>query len=242
MFRVPSAQDTHSPPTLPISHLSELAIGYAEKGRKAVDSLRDVGRIISGKSVLALSLQLADILARRNERCIGCSALRPAIPGMVPYSQASPTIANPVMPVAIQNHPISALSPTSPLSVNGAAPRFRSHPSISPMSPSNAQSTGPYHQPNAPYPHHLGSHQPQFATPINPPAPSTAQPPYLPASEYLKLLTPSGHALAIGGRVRNISSNPMTPCVIWWPDNERLPDPGCVRPLICGSVCCNLTK
>lgn len=55
--------------------------------------------------------------------------------------------------------------------------------------------------------------------PLKPPAPS------------YPLLTPSGHALSAGGRVRNISSDPMAPCIMYWPDNEPLPDRGQVRPL-----------
>ena len=50
-----------------------------------------------------------------------------------------------------------------------------------------------------------------------------------PAPSY-PLLTPSGHALASGGRVKNISSDPMAPCVMYWPDNEPLPDKGQIRP------------
>ncbi|KAK2466610.1 hypothetical protein APHAL10511_000868 [Amanita phalloides] len=44
------------------------------------------------------------------------------------------------------------------------------------------------------------------------------------------LLTPSGRAFAIGGRVQNISCDPLTPCIMYWPDNEPLPDQGQIRP------------
>ncbi|KAL4260625.1 RanBP2-type domain-containing protein [Pleurotus pulmonarius] len=44
------------------------------------------------------------------------------------------------------------------------------------------------------------------------------------------LLTPSGRAFARGGRVQNISSDPMLPCIMWWPDNEPLPEQGQIRP------------
>ncbi|KZT03322.1 uncharacterized protein LAESUDRAFT_729349 [Laetiporus sulphureus 93-53] len=45
------------------------------------------------------------------------------------------------------------------------------------------------------------------------------------------LLTPSGRALSIGGRVQNVSGDPMTPCIMYWPDNEPLPEQGQIRPL-----------
>ena len=44
------------------------------------------------------------------------------------------------------------------------------------------------------------------------------------------LLTPSGHALSAGGRVRNISTDPTAPCIMYWPDNEPLPERGQIRP------------
>ncbi|TFK69816.1 hypothetical protein BDN72DRAFT_897005 [Pluteus cervinus] len=44
------------------------------------------------------------------------------------------------------------------------------------------------------------------------------------------LLTPSGKAFAVGGRVQNISSDPLSPCIMYWPDNEPLPEQGQIRP------------
>ncbi|KAI5116889.1 hypothetical protein M0805_004634 [Coniferiporia weirii] len=44
------------------------------------------------------------------------------------------------------------------------------------------------------------------------------------------LLTPSGRALAVGGKVQNISADPLAPCIMFWPDNEPLPEPGQIRP------------
>ena len=52
------------------------------------------------------------------------------------------------------------------------------------------------------------------------PSPATARP----------LLTPSGRAFAVGGRVQNISSDPLAPCIMYWPDNEPLPEQGQIRP------------
>jgi len=44
------------------------------------------------------------------------------------------------------------------------------------------------------------------------------------------LLTPSGRAFAIGGKVQNVSTDPLSPCVMYWPDNEPFPEQGQIRP------------
>jgi len=44
------------------------------------------------------------------------------------------------------------------------------------------------------------------------------------------LLTPSGRAFAIGGKVQNVSSDPLAPCIMYWPDNEPFPEQGQIRP------------
>jgi hypothetical protein len=46
----------------------------------------------------------------------------------------------------------------------------------------------------------------------------------------LPLLSPSGRAFAVGGKVRNVSSDPLSPCIMYWPDNEALPSQGQIRP------------
>jgi len=55
-------------------------------------------------------------------------------------------------------------------------------------------------------------------------------PPVLPVKSAHPLLTPSGRAFAIGGRVQNISSDPLSPCIMYWPDNEPFPEQGQIRP------------
>jgi hypothetical protein len=44
------------------------------------------------------------------------------------------------------------------------------------------------------------------------------------------ILTPSGRAFSMGGRVQDISSDPLVPCILFWPDNEPLPEQGQIRP------------
>ena len=50
------------------------------------------------------------------------------------------------------------------------------------------------------------------------------------ASHPYPLLTPSGRAISVGGRVQNVSSDPLAPCIMYWPDNEPLPEQGQIRP------------
>lgn len=51
-----------------------------------------------------------------------------------------------------------------------------------------------------------------------------------------QLLTPSGRALAVGGKVQNISSDLLAPCIVYWPDNEPLPEQGQIRPATAAQV------
>ncbi|KAJ7480401.1 hypothetical protein B0H11DRAFT_1724826 [Mycena galericulata] len=44
------------------------------------------------------------------------------------------------------------------------------------------------------------------------------------------LLTPSGRAFDGGGNTRNISSDPLAPCIMYWPDNEPFPEQGQIKP------------
>ncbi|KAI0668830.1 hypothetical protein C8Q78DRAFT_992989 [Trametes maxima] len=108
------------------------------------------------------------------------------------------------------------------------------------------------HPPNYP----LANPSPRFAGRYNvtqsaPPTPLTAAPPSASAPGFPLLgpppqalvpagkapppqyppLTPSGRALSVGGRVRNVSRDPLAPCVMYWPDNEPLPEPCQIRPI-----------
>ncbi|KZV90202.1 hypothetical protein EXIGLDRAFT_126858 [Exidia glandulosa HHB12029] len=50
------------------------------------------------------------------------------------------------------------------------------------------------------------------------------------------LLTPSGRSFSVGGKVQNVSSDPLAPCIIFWPDNEPFPEQGQIRPPMASSV------
>ena len=45
-------------------------------------------------------------------------------------------------------------------------------------------------------------------------------------------LTPSGTQICAGGKVQNISSNPLAPCYMFWSFNEPFPEPGQIRPTL----------
>lgn len=63
------------------------------------------------------------------------------------------------------------------------------------------------------------------------PSPPAYNPsPMQPSKSTHPLLTPSGRAFAVGGKVQNISSDPLSPCIMYWPDNEPLPEQGQIRP------------
>ena len=44
------------------------------------------------------------------------------------------------------------------------------------------------------------------------------------------ILTPSGRAFSVGGRAQDVSSDPLSPCIIFWPDNEPFPEQSQIRP------------
>lgn len=114
--------------------------------------------------------------------------------------------------------PTTHYGPQSPASFNRvASPRFASR---GPSSPAHALSPSATH---GAFPTPYGVEQLLAA-----PASSLAK-----ASQSTHhLLTPSGRDLARGGRVQNVSADPLLPCVIFWPDNEALPEPGQIRPAI----------
>lgn len=96
------------------------------------------------------------------------------------------------------------------------SPRFASAASTTPFctSPSIPNSS---HYPTVVH----GPRYPLAAQPV-----TTAKP----ASPSHPLLTPSGRSFSVGGKVQNVSNDPSMPCVMYWPDNESLPEQGQIRP------------
>lgn len=100
------------------------------------------------------------------------------------------------------------------------SPRFVNPSGHTPMPQSNLSSpiTSPLY-PSA-------GHNVRHAPPPIQPSIMSAKPP----SPAHPLLTPSGRSFAVGGKVQNVSSDPLSPCVMYWPDNESFPEQGQIRP------------
>lgn len=138
----------------------------------------------------------------RNLACIGCGYPRPS-------SNSNRT------PSPHSHSPIQRLHP-QPQS-GTPSPRFNSAFNVT----SNPMLS---HSPHSPY------------TPSSPlsPHPTLSQAPARQQQQQQgaplhHLLTPSGRAFASGGKVQNLSSDPLAPCVMYWPDNEALPEQGQIR-------------
>ncbi|KAF5352942.1 hypothetical protein D9758_007896 [Tetrapyrgos nigripes] len=113
----------------------------------------------------------------------------------------------------------STKSSMAPSSRPSPSPRF-SQASFSVSSP-KAQAASYPSSPLSPY----------FATQVEAASSAAATAPLLYSSKSgHPLLTPSGRAFAVGGRVQNVSSDPLSPCIMYWPDNEPFPEQGQIRP------------
>ncbi|PPQ85723.1 hypothetical protein CVT24_001709 [Panaeolus cyanescens] len=193
------------------------------------------------------------ILHRRNISCIGCGCPRSSEQGHAQQQHNCSTATSKVAPsprfnsnnnnnVYYSSGPLPPHPPSTPQhqppppnqpSNPNSQPSLRtsgipfSHPRISPAA----------QKPSSPLPHlnipNTHGHNPNpiqispasghaIETPSHVPAP----PPKL----THPLLTPSGRAFAIGGKVQNISSDPLSPCIMYWPDNEPFPEQGQIRP------------
>ncbi|KAH9010845.1 hypothetical protein EDB85DRAFT_1901599 [Lactarius pseudohatsudake] len=65
---------------------------------------------------------------------------------------------------------------------------------------------------------------PRFVAALEP------QMPVSPSQRVPHILTPSGRAFSVGGRVQDVSSDPLSPCISFWPDNEPFPEQSQIRP------------
>lgn len=73
---------------------------------------------------------------------------------------------------------------------------------------------------------------PRFVAALEP------QMPVSPPQRAPHILTPSGRAFSVGGRVQNVSSDPLLPCIVFWPDNEPFPEQSQIRPNLVGFPVC----
>ncbi|KAF7297182.1 RanBP2-type domain-containing protein [Mycena indigotica] len=121
-----------------------------------------------------------------------------------------PTNGSPTMDMG-HHHSFSHPPPSSRAPIS---PRF-----VSANSPTNYGFPPPSPRP-----------QPSQPLPVNLPLSSTLAALNKAASSGYPILTPSGRAFAVGGKVQNVSSDPLTPCIMYWPDNEPFPEQGQIRP------------
>ncbi|KAI0776789.1 hypothetical protein BD413DRAFT_668940 [Trametes elegans] len=140
---------------------------------------------------------------QRNMTCIVCGRARSGGAPPLPADQAQPP-----------NYPLANPSPRFASRYQGTQSAPHTPLTTVPSPPFIGLGGGP-----PPLPPHV----PPQGQPHG--VPAKAPPPQYPP------LTPSGRALSVGGRVRNISRDPFAPCVMYWPDNEPLPETCQIRPI-----------
>lgn len=142
---------------------------------------------------------------RRNLSCIGCGSPRSptSSASSLSLSTSRPSLASPRFTTA----PSASASASAPVSTTTTTTTYYSSGGLIP---------------------------PQPSPPLS--APTTSSPPLSVSNNVTNnksphpLLTPSGRAFAVGGKVQNISSDPLNPCIMYWPDNEPFPEQGQIRP------------
>lgn len=170
--------------------------------------------------LVSLGMALTDnfpcmILHRRNLACIGCGCPRPGQRTPSPNSQTS---------IMQQSNRL----PSSPRFISPPNSRINTSVNFS----SHQSSMSPMHSPST------FNFTPQGSSPLSQGGPSlsVSQHPHSsagkPPSPVHHLLTPSGRSFSVGGKVQNISTDPLSPCVMYWPDNEAFPEQGQIRPSI----------
>ncbi|KAJ7353544.1 hypothetical protein DFH08DRAFT_988022 [Mycena albidolilacea] len=156
----------------------------------------------------------------RNLTCIGCGCPRSSTATADNEGLQSP-------------HHFSSFQSSNPpphSSRPQPSPRFVSAANTMQQYPGNLSPIGYGFVSQPPSPSYNRVQQQQAVMNLPPPSP-------LPSPSATKsnmhahpLLTPSGRAFAVGGKVQNISSDPLSPCIMYWPDNEPFPEQGQIRP------------
>jgi hypothetical protein len=167
------------------------------------------------------------ILHRRNIACIGCGCPRSGGGNaQTPTQQLSNSSTSRGLPSprfnAMPNNVYYSSAPPGQHQQPDQRPQIQQQ--------QNQQQQQSYQQqlPLPPTPH------PGRSTPLSPPSRLESSPPPShvanPPKATHPLLTPSGRAFAVGGKVQNVSSDPLSPCIMYWPDNEPFPEQGQIRP------------
>ncbi|KAJ7145865.1 hypothetical protein C8R44DRAFT_723748 [Mycena epipterygia] len=155
----------------------------------------------------------------RNLTCIGCGCPRsPTANGTSAPGNDTPQSPNNLQQFSLQSPPSLRPQPS---------PRFASAPNV--MQYPNNQSPTAYGFPPQ-SPHSYGRSPYASSSVVTLPPPSPLASPTAKVMSAHPLLTPSGRAFASGGKVQNISSDPLSPLTMYWPDNEPLPEQCQIRP------------
>ncbi|KAJ7147383.1 hypothetical protein C8R46DRAFT_548299 [Mycena filopes] len=170
------------------------------------------------------SQNCAQLNFARNLSCFACACPRPNGTPSATAAQAQDTPQSP------HHFSHSQLPPSRPQPSPRFAANTMQYPAnISPIGygfPTQQQQQ--YHQQSLPSPTY-GRYAPQAVVNLPPPSP-LGSPTANKSMSAHPLLTPSGRAFASGGKVVNISSDPLNPCVMYWPENEPFPEQGQIRP------------
>ena len=164
------------------------------------------------------------ILHRRNIACIGCGCPRSSGGNaQTPTQQLSQSSTSRGLPSPRFN------SMPNSVYYSSGPPGQHQQPNQRPQSQQqqNQQQQSYQQLPLPPTPH------PGRSAPLSPPSLLESSPPSHvanPPKATHPLLTPSGRAFAVGGKVQNVSSDPLSPCIMYWPDNEPFPEQGQIRP------------
>ena len=146
-----------------------------------------------------------------------------------PLSAVPPQRALPKVPSLPSLPNGASFMPSAPFSPSRHSFPTSNGPSFSPTSRSFSQANS--FSPTAPSCSLTSPVTGSFPTSSS--SPSSSSSTVAAATVALKLpsiLTPSGRAFSIGGKVQNISGDPLAPCVLYWPDNEPFPEQGQIRP------------
>ncbi|KAJ7279131.1 hypothetical protein C8J57DRAFT_1059462, partial [Mycena rebaudengoi] len=159
---------------------------------------------------------------QRNLSCIGCGC--PRSPTGSNNNIASDLPQSPhgqqfvlQQPPPPSGRPMQSPRFASPMNYRGS-PNIYALPSQSPTS----------YAPN--FQHGYASSSSGSSNGHQPSSSPLASPTFNKSTSAHPLLTPSGRAFASGGKVQNISSDPLSPCIMYWPDNEPFPEQGQIRP------------
>ena len=165
------------------------------------------------------------VLHRRNIACIGCGCPR----------SSGGTAQAPIQQSSLSSTSRGLASPrfnsmTNNVYYSSGPPGQLQQSNQQPQQQQNQQQQHSHQQLQVPpTPHSAGRSAP---LPPSSPFGSSSSLPHVanPPKATHPLLTPSGRAFAVGGKVQNVSSDPLSPCIMYWPDNEPFPEQGQIRP------------